>query len=349
MCSARCRIAPLDRLVKSWPHGWFTRPLGRRIREDSVTLGVRFGIAGICFVAIVAATGAWFLWKRPLAVYSWVNRRALAKAGLVRTTAPSGMGAQTYFAGGAGPSLVLLHGAGDNAGTWSAVAPSLVTRYRLVIPDLAGHGSSGPPSGPLSVGEVLRGLETVLSQGPQEPAIIVGNSLGAWVALLYAHEHPSRVARLVLENGGALRGDRSDLSLMPKTLGEARSLMKELRDPGSDPIRDFVLEDVIREAQTGPIARLSETAGDMERYLLDGRLQEVRVPVDLLWGRSDRLFPLAYAERLLAGLPAARLRTLPGCGHVPHQECPTKFRAALLDILQTPPPMPRQSLPGTGQ
>ena len=103
-------------------------------------------------------------------------------------------------------------------------------RYRLVVPDPAGHGRSAPEDGPFRVGQVLAGLEAVMRQGPQEPVIIVGNSLGAWVALLYARQHPDRVARLVLVNGGALVGDRPDLSLTPKTREEAAALMTQLRD-----------------------------------------------------------------------------------------------------------------------
>jgi pimeloyl-ACP methyl ester carboxylesterase len=182
---------------------------------------------------------------------------------------------------------------------------------------------------------------------PQEPAIIVGNSLGAWVALLYAKQHEVRVARVVLVNGGALVGDRQDLSLTPKTREEAAALMTQLRDPKSDPIPGFVLDDVVREAQTGPLARLAQTASGMGEYVLDGKLHDLGVPVDLLWGESDKLFSLAYARRMMAQLPASRLTTIPECGHVPHQECPSRFRASLLDVLTMPPPMPMAKQPSS--
>jgi pimeloyl-ACP methyl ester carboxylesterase len=179
-----------------------------------------------------------------------------------------------------------------------------------------------------------------MQQGPQDPAIIVGNSLGAWAAMLYTRDHPDRVARLVLVNGGALVGDRPDLSLMPRTREEAAALMTQLRDASAEPIPAFVLDSVVREAQNGPIARIVQTAGEMGQYVLEGRLHEVKAPADLLWGESDRLFSIAYARRMMAQLPAARLTTIPGCGHVPQQECPARFRAALSDLLTMPPPLP---------
>lgn len=304
-----------------------------------MTRGARIGIAAIVPVVLVLAIGGWYVWKRPLSVFAWFNRRALARAGLVETQVPSPVGPQNVWTGGQGPTLVLLHGAGDQAGTWANVVAALAPRYRLVIPDLAGHGGSAPASGPLGVDQVLRGVEADLAAGPQDPAIIVGNSLGAWVALLYAVDHPDRVARLILVNGGALRGDRPEVSLTPRTREEAARVMAELTDAASPRVPGFVLDDVVRQGQSGPLARLTQTAAEMEKFLLDGRLGEVRVPVDLLWGESDRLFPVGYAQRMMAQLPASRLTTIQGCGHVPQQECPSRFQASLLDILQQTPPL----------
>ena len=305
-----------------------------------MTLGARLGIAAAAVILLVVASGLWFLWKRPLSVYALMNTRALSSAGFTQTDVPSPIGPQSIWTAGSGQTLVLLHGAGDTSGAWSSIVKTFTPRYRVVIPDLAGHGKSAPSEGPLSVGQVLQGLEAVLEKGPQDPAIIVGNSLGAWVALLYAREHPDRVARLVLVNGGALVGDRTDLSLTPKTREEAAALMTQLRDEKAQPVPGFVLDDVVRQAQTGPLARLTQTAGEMGQYVLDGRLADIKAPVDLIWGESDRLFSIAYARRMMAQLPAARLTTIPGCGHVPMQECPARFGSALSDVLTMPPPMP---------
>jgi triacylglycerol lipase len=305
-----------------------------------VTLGARLGITAAAVILLVVASGLWFLWKRPLSVYALMNTRALASAGFTQTEVPCPLGPQSVWTAGSGQTLVLLHGAGDSSGAWSSIVKTLTPRYRVVIPDLAGHGKSAPSEGPLSVGQVLAGLEAVMEHGQQDPAIIVGNSLGAWVALLYARRHPDRVARLVLVNGGALVGDRTDLSLTPKTREEAAALMTQLRDEKAQPVPGFVLDDVVRQAQTGPLARLTQTAGEMGQYVLEGKLADIKAPVDLIWGESDRLFSIAYARRMMAQLPAARLTTIPGCGHVPMQECPARFGSALSDVLTMPPPMP---------
>jgi pimeloyl-ACP methyl ester carboxylesterase len=80
-------------------------------------------------------------------------------------------------------------------------------------------------------------------------------------------------------------------------------------------------------------------------HLLDGRLGEVTVPVDLVWGESDGLIPLAYAERMKDQLPRARLTVIEKCGHVPGAECPERLLAALKDVLAADPPAARPEEP----
>jgi pimeloyl-ACP methyl ester carboxylesterase len=313
-----------------------------------MSVGAKLGVASLVLVLILLATGAWYVWKRPLRVFAWFNRRGLARAGLSEVMVSTDLGPQVYWTGGQGSVLVFVHGAGDESGTWSSVAAPLVSRYRLVIPDLAGHGRSAPATGPLSVGQVLSGFDAVMQHAAREPAVLVGNSLGAWVALLYARAHPDRVARLVLVNGGALKGDRPDLSLIPKTRAEAAQLMTQLRDARSTTIPGFVLDAVVQETQSGPIGRLAQTAAGMDAFLLDGRLDEIKAPVDLLWGESDKLFSLGYAHRMMAGLSASRLTVIPACGHVPHQECPSRFQTLLDGVLQQAPPVPAGRPPDEG-
>lgn len=284
---------------------------------------------------------------RPLAMYAASGRRALRSAGLSKSVIASPVGPQTVFNGGTGPALVLLHGAGDQAASWSLVVPKLLPGRTLVIPDLAGHGDSAPEKGPLPVETLLAGLSAVLDEtAPKERVTIVGNSLGAWLACLWAREHPERVDRIVLVNGGPLTHVAEGLTLQPKDRIEARKTIEALRDPGSIRVPDFVLDDVVREAANGPIARLAAASEGMERYVLEGHLDELTVPVDVVWGASDRMLPLSYAGRMLAELPRARLTQLPRCGHVPQQECPSAFGEALGKLLAGPAPdAPAEAVP----
>ncbi len=92
-----------------------------------MTLGARLGIAAAAIVLLVLASGAWYFWRYPLSVYALMNTRALANAGFARADVPSSVGTQSVWTAGSGPRLVLLHGAGDSAGTWSSIVKLLLT------------------------------------------------------------------------------------------------------------------------------------------------------------------------------------------------------------------------------
>lgn len=293
-------------------------------------------IAVVVLLVLLAAGAALTIRfvRNPLAALARRNRAALGKAGVTRVSLDTPAGPLVYWKGGSGPRVVFLHGAGDQAGSWSAAVARLAGSYSLVLPDLPGHGDSAPAAGPITMRTIVDGVTRLLDT--EGKAVLVGNSLGAFVASSVAVARPDLVTRLVLVNGGPILGERPDLSLAPKSREEARRLMEEIRDPASPKVPGFVLLDVVRQARSGPLSRL--VPAEMVPYLLDGKLDSLRVPVDLLWGASDRMVPLAYAERLRAGLPAARLTTVERCGHVPQVECAERFAEALAKILAAPAP-----------
>jgi pimeloyl-ACP methyl ester carboxylesterase len=146
----------------------------------------------------------------------------------------------------------------------------------------------------------------------------------------------------VAVNGGPLPVENPADNLFPTNRDEARETMRGLFGPNTLLPPGFVLDDVIRQSKSGPAARLAERLvrfpEETENYLLVDRLDEVAVPVDLVWGDADALFTLDYAQMLLDGLPAARLTPVKDCGHLPHRECPDRFVKALKGALGQPPP-----------
>ena len=298
---------------------------------------VIFGI--LVLGALLVIVGAWMVWKRPLTIDARMSRMALNIEGLESRALDTDSGRMTVWEGGSGPTLVLLHGAGDQAGAWARTVGGLASDHRVVIPDLPGHWKSDPRSGPIHMEQLLDGLNRVMDATcADEPVVIVGNSMGAWLGFLYALEHPERVERLVAVNGGPILEPDPQVNIFPTTRDEAREAMKGLMGPGTPPIPGFVLDDIVRRSGTGPAARFAQTAGEMGVYLLDGRLDEVTVPVDLVWGAADQLLTIDYAQRMVDGLPRARLHPIKGCGHVPQRECPLRFLEVLKGALDLAPP-----------
>jgi pimeloyl-ACP methyl ester carboxylesterase len=156
--------------------------------------------------------------------------------------------------------------------------------------------------------------------------------------MLYAHDYPDRVGRIVAVNGGAITNVNPAINLFPETREEASETMKALMGPATLPLPDFVLDDIIRHARVGPAGRFLQTVGEWGPYLLDGRLDEVAVPVELVWGDGDELWTLDVAQVLLDGLQRARLHLVHGCGHVPHRECPDQTAEAIATALAMPLP-----------
>src|SRR5581483_11675150 len=182
-----------------------------------------------------------------LNILDQMNRQALRAAGLAERTADSPLGAQTFFASPEGEPMWLLHGAGDHAGGWSRVAPQLLKAgYRLTVPDLAGHGTSEPFDRPLTMDMFLAGVDAVWSASAQAPAILVGNSFGAWLAIVWAIRHPQRVVRIVAVDGGPVTGIRPDLTLTPGDRVEARRIWEATVDRSHWTVPDMVLDEVIR-------------------------------------------------------------------------------------------------------
>lgn len=290
-------------------------------------------------VLAVAVSLVWSLLFRPLAAFEAIERGRLRWEGFERRELAGPRGTLVYWRAGSGPVVVFLHGANDQAGAWVRVVRPIVARARVVLGDLAGHGDSAPADGPLSVTDLMAGVEAlVAAEAPGSRVTLVGNSLGGWLALVYADRHPERVAHVVLVNGAAIRGDGTEatVNLLPKTREEARQAFDAVMSPSSPRVPSFVLDDLIRRAPASPLARLL-AAPVPEEYALDRRLDGIRTPVTLLWGADDQVLPMSYAKRIAAELPSARLAVLERCGHVPQRECPDRFLPHLERALRESP------------
>jgi len=269
------------------------------------------------------------MWRAPFATTAFVGRLSLRAAGFSPATAPAPKGTVAYLAAGSGPLVVFLHGANDQGSTWARVAPAFIDRYRVVVADLAGHGQSAPADGPLALADLVAGVGAVIdAERSGGPSILVGNSLGGFLALVHALDHPGEVALVVSVNGAVVRGGDTEVAglLLPRTRDEARRAVDALLSPRSARVPDFVLDDLVRRAPTSPLARLMAVpTSTPDAWGIDDRLAALDVPVALIWGADDRLMPLAYAEQSRAALPNATLDVIPECGHVPQRECPARL------------------------
>ena len=248
---------------------------------------------------------------------------------------------------GRGSPVVLVHGFGSSAYTWRHVIPGLAARHRVAVLDLPGYGTSELPGEP-SLALLAEAVAAVLERmGP--PAHLVGSSLGGALAALVASRSPELVERLVLVDAAGYRLRPNERPL-PVRLASGRlvgllarlplrriatrwTLRQVFADPGlvtAEMIDEYAAPFFRRGAIESQRRLLgSATPGDVPDLL-----RAIRCPVLVVWGREDRWIPVEDADRFAADLDDARVVVLEHCGHLPHEERPEEFLAALEGFLQ---------------
>lgn len=257
----------------------------------------------------------------------------------------------TYDSGPAeGGTMLLLHGLGDEADSWRYLFPALAKGLRILAPDLPGFGRSSLPHRSLSPEFLLSVLLELLDVLNVPSAILVGSSLGGMLSQLFALTQPALVDGLILLDGTLLvTGQAVNLNLllfMIPGVGEWR--YKRLRrDPGEayatlqpyyasldnlpQADRDFLFQrvnervwsDSQRRAYFSVLRQVALWSPGQQKLLPD-RLGQCQVPTLAIWGQSDQIVSVAAAERLVELQPTARLVTIAGAGHLPHQEKPER-------------------------
>jgi pimeloyl-ACP methyl ester carboxylesterase len=245
-----------------------------------------------------------------------------------------------YFDMGSGPVVVLLHGLGSRKEDWLSVLEPMAQKYRLLVPDQIGFGKSDKPLLDYSVQTYVDFLNEFLRQLKVEKVSLVGESLGGWIAALYVSEigggaHLIPVEKLVLVDAAGLKQDKPIPNLNPSSLVDMRAMMEAVFFDTS-----WLNEDALRKVFTDKLAAhdgytvrslLGNPALGTER--LDERLGNIKVPTLVVWGKQDKLLPIASGERYVAGIAGAKLVSFDKCGHVPPIEKTEEFVAAVTAFL----------------
>ena len=245
---------------------------------------------------------------------------------------------------------MLLHGLGSSLDTWRRnVQPLADAGYRVLAPDLPGHGDSDKPVSqdydPLAAVDFTSRLLDAL--GVQK-ASLVGNSAGGLVVTMFALEHPERTGRLALVEPGRQISWFLRLMSVP-AIGEflyhpwTYHLMginkRVFHEPSSVP--DGVLTEMARvHALPGSIrATLRSLRSSInlkgvrpEWQVLD-RLPQLAAPLMCLWGEQDNIIPVSHSSLIKNAIPQSLVRTLPQCGHWAHMEKADEFNNLLTRFL----------------
>ncbi|WP_137181313.1 alpha/beta fold hydrolase BchO [Roseomonas sp. AR75] len=250
---------------------------------------------------------------------------------------------------GQGPDLLLIHGTAAATHSWRDLLPLLSPSFRVIAPDLPGHGFTDlPPPQRLSLPGMAASVAALLQAMQVRPAIVAGHSAGAAVALRLALD--GRIAPdVIVAFNGALQplGDKhaafftraarmlAGLPFVPSLMAwraSNRAVAERLLiDTGSRiSARGVDLYARLFRHTSHVAAALGMMANwDLHPLLRD--LPRLKPALVLAVGSNDRAVPPAQAERVRAKLPAARIVRLPGLGHLAHEEQPGQAADLLLE------------------
>jgi pimeloyl-ACP methyl ester carboxylesterase len=262
-----------------------------------------------------------------------------------------------YLDVGQGTPVILIHGFGGSMWQWEYQYHPLAQSHRVIIPDLIGSGLSDKPATIYSPEHLVQFFRDFMESLGIKHATLIGNSMGAGLAMAMALDHPKAVNRLVLISGFPAQVEASVASpqyrqfllhrppLWLATLGNQmagrgtteRFLKEIVHQP--ELVSALVVERSFHNRQRGglmtPLYSLLDHIDTWEeRY--GQRLGNIAQPTLLLWGDHDRVFPLEVGKQVKTLLPQAEWQVIPGSGHLPQWEQPQVVNPLILSFLKKP-------------
>jgi len=242
---------------------------------------------------------------------------------------------------GGGIPLVLVHGLGDRSEAWAPMIKQLKKDgFHVYALDLLGYGRSPKPAdSDYSIATQEQLVADFIRALGMQKTDIGGWSMGGWIALKLALDHPEMVDRVVVYDAAGLRYDTgfSQSIFHPTNAAELRRL-QILLEPNSRPLPGFIARDALRKfaGQQWVIDRGMDSMFT-GRDLVDSRLSDFTEPLLLVWGADDRLIPVALAEKMHALDPRSELDVVEGCGHLAPALCTTRVAAVTAEFLAANP------------
>jgi len=260
-----------------------------------------------------------------------------------------------YLDVGQGRPVILIHGFGGSMWQWEHQQRPLSAEFRLITPDLIGSGLSDKPDIEYRPDQMLDYFVGFMDALRIPQATLVGNSMGAGLAIGMALAHPDRVSQLVLIDG------------LPANVRErvtSPSIQRALDTPAPSWLASFgnwlfggvMIESVLKEIVHDPAlltpavierSNRNRQRPGMIRPLMTvrnslplwetgfaRRLGEIAHPTLIVWGEEDRVFPLAVGEELQRTIKGSSLVRIPNAGHIPQWERPDLANRAMIDFLQ---------------
>jgi 3-oxoadipate enol-lactonase len=248
-----------------------------------------------------------------------------------------------YTDTGVGQPVVLLHGYPFNRSLWNEQVSALSNSFRVITPDLRGHGESEASSGAAGMNRMAQDVAALMDHLEITRAVIGGLSMGGYVALAFYKQFPSRVRALVLadtraqadtEEGKQTRQQQAEKALAEGMAGIADGMLPKLLTPDTvskrpelvKRVRDMMLK-------TKPEGAAAALLGMAERDDNTSLLSQITCPALILVGQDDPITPVQDSEKMHREIAGSRLVVLENAAHVSNLEQTEQFNEELLRFL----------------
>jgi non-heme chloroperoxidase len=240
-----------------------------------------------------------------------------------------------YEDAGAGPALLFVHGWGTSGRVWQSCLPDLVRDHRVITLDWRGCGRSDHPAAGNTIAGVAADLAEVIETLGVRPTV-VGSSIGGIFATELALTRPELVTAVVAVDSPGYWPSTGMLDkvhdlrkrLVDDRVGTLAEWVPNWFGPAAAPgLADWTVRQLLDSG-----VYIDELFTECTTYDPRPGLADLTVPITYLHGELDAEIPLEVPRGCAAVTPGARVHVLAGCGHVPHQENPRAFTAALRTI-----------------
>lgn len=289
----------------------------------------------------IIAVGGYFALKRPDIPYETLASRYETAASRY-VDLPSGVRMHYQSLGNeTGPVIVLLHGFSSSSHTWEPWAHELGGEYRLLAPDLPGHGLTRAPAGYQASVETFRDATAEFAQALQLTRFtLAGNSMGGNVAWEYALAHPEQLDALVLVNASGWQESEAEREKEPIAFQIIRhpigaSLVRDLdatRLVREGLLSSFVDPSIVTDDMVVRYTELSRAPGHRDilmqmslgfherNFATPERLAPLRTPTLIVLGEQDNVVSPSFAANFNRAIAGSEFVTFANAGHLPHEE-----------------------------
>jgi 2-hydroxy-6-oxonona-2,4-dienedioate hydrolase len=251
-----------------------------------------------------------------------------------------------YLEAGHGAPVVLLHGLGGDGSRWAPNIEPLAKDFHVFALDQIGFGESDKPLANYHTGMLAEFLVGFLKAAGIPKASLVGNSMGAGVALYTAAKFPQMVDRIVLADGGGFRSPSGrPAAATPEALHRRQIQNSVTRDETREFFRilfhdkslvtDKMVDDqlALRLRAAFTITKVQEAGEKGLGSLTEADVRAVKAPTLIVWGKYDELADPAGADRLEAAISGSKKVIVDNCGHMPQLEKAAEFNALVREFL----------------